>query len=95
MATGKKTGGRKKGTPNRSTVLGKQVIESLLNDYSESGLMADDFTKLDAKDRLTIAEKLMQYVLPKMQATSIDLNATDKKITIEEKLQQLSGDNDI
>ena len=49
MAIGKKTGGRKKGTPNKSTMLGKEVIVSLLADYSNSGLMTSDFMALDPK----------------------------------------------
>lgn len=92
MAIGKKTGGRKKGTPNKSTTLGKEVIVSLLSDYSESGLMTSDFMALDPKDRLIIAERLMQYTMPKMQATAIDLSAGDRKKTIEDRLAELAGD---
>lgn len=93
MATGKKTGGRKKGTPNKSTMLGKEVIVSLLSDYSESGLMLSDFMALDPKDRLVIAERLMQYTMPKMQATAIDLTTGDKEKTIEDRLAELAGDD--
>lgn len=92
MATGKKTGGRKKGTPNKATTLGKEVIVSLLSDYSCSGLMNADFMALDPKDRLVIAERLMQYTIPKMQATAIDLNTPDRDKTIEERLAELAGD---
>lgn len=93
MAIGKKTGGRKKGTPNKSSVLGKEVIVSLLSDYSSSGLMTSDFMALDPKDRLVIAERLMQYTMPKMQATAIDLNTADKEKTIEDRLAELAGDD--
>lgn len=93
MAIGRKTGGRKKGTPNKSTTLGKEVIVSLLSDYSGSGLMASDFMALDPRDRLIIAEKLMQYTMPKMQATAIDLNASDRDRTIEDRLAELAGDD--
>lgn len=94
MAIGKKTGGRKKGTPNKSSVLGKEVIVSLLSDYSSSGLMTSDFMALDPKDRLVIAEKLMQYTMPKMQATAIDLNTGDKEKTIEDRLAELAGEDE-
>ena len=93
MAIGKKTGGRKKGIPNKSTMLGKEVIVSLLADYSESGLMTSDFMALDPKDRLVIAERLMQYTMPKMQATAIDLNTGDKEKTIEDRLAELAGED--
>lgn len=92
MAIGKKTGGRKKGTPNKSTTLGKEVIVSLLSDYSESGLMTSDFMALDPKDRLIIAERLMQYTIPKMQATAIDISTGEKEKTIEDRLAELAGD---
>lgn len=93
MAIGKKTGGRKKGTPNKSTMLGKEVIVSLLSDYSQSGLMASDFMALDPKDRLVIAERLMQYYMPKMQATAIDLATGEREKTIEDRLAELAGDD--
>ncbi len=72
----KKTGGRQKGTPNKATAIGRQTILELLTNYSDSGLMSKDFLALeDPKDRLLIAEKLFQYVMPKMQSTAIDLSA--------------------
>lgn len=94
MATGKKTGGRQKGTPNKATLLGKSAIVELLTDYNNSGLMASDFATLDPKDRLAIAEKLMQYVMPKMQSTSVDLTTGQDTKTIEDMLRDLAGDNE-
>lgn len=93
MAIGRKTGGRKKGTPNKSTMLGKEVIVSLLSDYSNSGLLTSDFMALDPKDRLVIAERLMQYTMPKMQATAIDLSTSESEKTIEDRLAELANDN--
>lgn len=93
MAIGKKTGGRKKGTPNKSTMLGKEVIVSLLADYSNSGLMTSDFMALAPKDRLVIAERLMQYTMPKMQSTAVDITTGDKEKTIEDRLAELAGDD--
>lgn len=94
MALGKKTGGRKKGTPNKSTLLGKEVIVSLLADYADSGLMTSDFMALDPKDRLTIAEKLMQYTMPKMQSTAVDIASSDRGKTIEDRLAELAGEDE-
>lgn len=65
----------------------------LLSEYSSSGLMSSDFAALEPKDRLAVAEKLMQYVMPKMQSTAIDLNATDGKKTIEDTLAELAGED--
>jgi hypothetical protein len=38
-----------------------------------------------------IAEKLMQYIMPRMQSTSVDITSDAKK-TIEDRLQELSGE---
>lgn len=93
MALGRKTGGRKKGTPNKSTTLGKEVIVSLLSDYANSGLMTSDFEALDPKDRLVIAERLMQYTMPKMQSTAVDITTGDREKTIEDRLAELAGED--
>lgn len=74
--------------------MGKEVIVTLLADYSESGLMTSDFMALDPKDRLLIAEKLMQYTMPKMQSTAVDITAGDREKTIEERLAELAGEDD-
>lgn len=91
---GKKTGGRVKGTPNKATVMSKTIINALLADYSNSGLMSKDFLALDSKDRLTIAEKLMQYVIPRMQSTSVDLAVANDKKTLEETLATLADEDE-
>lgn len=87
---GKKYGGRQKGTPNKTTSMSKKIIAELLDNYSASGLMASDFEKLLAKDRLYIAKDLMQYVMPKMQAVAVDMDADVKTRTTEDKLLELS-----
>ena len=81
----KKMGGRAKGTPNKKTTETKECIARMLNDYQTSGLMESDFIKLEPKDRMAIAERFMQYLMPKMQATSMDitpsgLSELDKRI---------------
>lgn len=80
--------------PNKSTTLGKELIVSMLNNYSQSGEMTKDFLSLTPKDRLTIAERLMQYILPRMQTTAVDLNMADNRLTIEDRLSRLAGDDD-
>lgn len=86
-----KTGGRVKGTPNKATSMNKAVIADLLNTYSSSGLMSKDFMALEPKDRLAIAERLTQYVMPKMQAVSAEVN-DQRNLTIEDRLRELSGE---
>ncbi len=86
-----KTGGRVKGTPNKATSMSKAVISDLLNTYSSSGLMSADFMALEPKDRMAIAERLAQYVMPKMQSVSAEVN-DQRTLTIEDRLRELSGE---
>lgn len=85
-----KTGGRVAGTPNKTTAVTKEIITNLLSEYSASGDMSMDFKMLEPKDRLSIAEKMMQYVMPKIQSVAVDLDGGIKKVTIEQELLNLS-----
>lgn len=87
---GKKTGGRQKGTPNKVTTMSKAAIAEVLSGYNESGLLQSDFMLLKPLERITIAEKLMQYVMPKIQSVAVDLGGGDENRTIEDKLISLS-----
>ncbi len=88
----RKTGGRQKGSVNKVTAMTKAVISDLLSDYQDSGLMGSDFLALEPKDRFQCAEKMMQYIMPKMQSTSVDFNNKATKITIEQQLRELAED---
>lgn len=85
----KKYGGRTKGTPNKVTADMRATIKSLLDEYSGSGKMTDDFGRLEPKERLAVAEKLMQYAIPKLQATTLEVSEGATK-TIEDTLLELS-----
>lgn len=93
MAKGKKTGGRKAGTPNKTTAFSKSVIQEILTDYTSSDLFKEDMKKLDAKDRLDIMVKLMAFTTPKPQSVDMSITSTKPK-TIEDALQELSEEND-
>lgn len=93
----KKMGGRAKGTPNKKTTETKECIARMLNDYQDSGLMESDFKTLDPKDRMAIAERFLQYLMPKMQATSMDINPSglselDKRIAALGKEEEEESD---
>ena len=77
----KKTGGRVKGTPNKLTALNRKAIEGVLADYNRSGLFTQDFLSLEPKDRITIAERLIQYTTPKMQSNTVALAAENTECT--------------
>jgi hypothetical protein len=66
MARGKgtpKTGGRKKGTPNKATADLKAWISTLI--ASNMVQVEADLNALEPKDRCLFIEKLLQYVVPK------------------------------
>lgn len=89
-----KTGGRKAGTPNKTPKPLKVAIAKILEQYNESGQMEMDFNCIDPLERIKIAEKLMQYVVPKIQSVAVDVNNTDGNKTIEDRLRELSQQHD-
>ena len=76
---GKKTGGRQKGTPNKTTSTLRTAISKIVNDYYNSETLLEDINKLKPKERVDIMEKLAAYVVPKLQ--SVDVNAEVKSRT--------------
>ncbi len=91
MALGKKTGGRKAGTPNKTTAITKEAISKIIDEYNSSGMMQSDLMGLDPRDRLDIAVKLMNYVLPKVQSVALDVTGDIATKTIEDELTELAG----
>ena len=82
--TGKKHGGRAKGTPNKTTAETKDLLQQVLGkEVMKLGLMLG---KLDPIDRINALSKLLPYILPKQQETSIEIKqplteeARDKRI---------------
>lgn len=61
---GKKTGGRTKGTPNKTTSTVRGTLTSFLQTYTAERLRRD-FDELEAKDRIILYEKLLGYIVPK------------------------------
>ena len=62
--------GRPKGVPNKTTSDLKSWINQLVDGNREQ--FEKDLQKLEPKDRLTIIERLMQYVVPKQQSVSVE-----------------------
>lgn len=72
-------GGRTKGTPNKVSITLKEFIANIIDDNRAQ--IIQDLKSLDAKERLQMLERLMQYVIPKQQAQSLDmLKLTDEQI---------------
>tara|TARA_B110000003_G_scaffold260498_1_gene281372 strand:- start:134 stop:373 length:240 start_codon:yes stop_codon:yes gene_type:complete len=70
--TGKKFGGRKKGTPNKMTKELRSTLKDVL--FHEIEEIEDRLDLLDPKDRLELLIKLMPYALPKVTSISHKIN---------------------
>lgn len=90
---GRKTGGRVAGTPNKTSAVVRGAIAKMLDGYFNSETFEQDIAALDPKDRVAAMEKFAAYVAPKLQTTTLDV-ASETKKTIEDKLVELSGDDD-
>jgi hypothetical protein len=69
-----KTGGRKAGSPNKTTASVKEWLQFLIDNNRKQ--IEKDFLELDPKDRILLFEKFLQYTTPRMQAvqSTIDIN---------------------
>lgn len=70
----KKVGGRRAGTPNKSTASLRNWVRLFVTRNTKQ--MQSDLDALDPKDRLILLEKFMRYTIPQQQAVSaaVDLN---------------------
>lgn len=63
-----KSGGRKKGTPNKVTASVRQWLAQFVTDQIPT--IEADIKTLPPKDRVFVWERLLQYVTPKRQAVT-------------------------
>lgn len=70
--TGKKYGGRKKGTPNKLTKETKELLKNIV--HNELELIPNSLNNLDTLDRLEILIKLLPYVIPKIEVKNNQIN---------------------
>jgi hypothetical protein len=87
-----KAGGRQKNTPNKITSVTRQTISEFIAEYQNSGLMFKDFKSLEPRDRLMVAEKFLNYTIPKMQAQALEVSVNGGNKTIEDTLVALSDE---
>ena len=102
-----KTGGRVAGTPNKNkglkAMLG-DVLEAYLTpsietkDKDGNKLIASrfkmDFDGLDPDKRIKIAAEMLNYTIPKMQATAVDMTMGDRQRPLTERLAALVDGNE-
>lgn len=70
--TGKKYGGRQKGTPNKLTKEIRTVLKDLI--YKELDEIQEHLDSLEPKQRIELVIKLIPYVLPKVDSISHSAN---------------------
>lgn len=70
--TGKKYGGRQKGTPNRMTKELRVLLKDIM--YQELEEVQERFSLLEPKQRIELIIKLMPYVLTKVNSISHKTN---------------------
>ena len=77
-----KSGGRQKGTANKVSDTLKNHITGLLSDNWMQ--FAADIQKLEPLQRVQVYERLLTYVVPKIQSIAPEQNETDNIIIIRE-----------
>lgn len=76
---GNKTGGRQKGTLNKTTINLKNTINGIVERQFET--LESDLQGLDGRDKINFVLKLIEYILPKQREQKINFNdLTDQEI---------------
>lgn len=84
-----KTGGRKKGTPNKATAEAKEIIVQIVDNNAEKAQQMLDQI-VDPKDWLWCYVKLLEFVVPKKAAVQVTAEAkeSDLKSELEEMTER-------
>ena len=80
MSTREKTGGRTKGTPNRTTAETKELLQKIVN--KEIDNLGELLEKLEPLERVNAIAKLLPYIVPKTSEISLKENELPRKILI-------------
>jgi hypothetical protein len=75
MAHGKKTGGRKAGTPNKMTKTLRQQVEKIVQTMLAD--VPDALPGMETADRMKVLTALLPYVLPKLSSTDVEVNVEE------------------
>ena len=77
--------GRPKGARGKATNTIKSAIEDIVNDNIET--LKSDISKLSSRDRVTAITALCSYVIPKLQAVSVEQSIDYEYKRMEELLK--------
>lgn len=70
--TGQKFGGRKKGTPNKTTAEIREKYQTLISESIDK--LKEDIEALDPKDRIKAILELSKFVIPTLKATDLTID---------------------
>lgn len=92
--TGKKFGGRKKGTPNKTTKDLRSWLTAFLENKQQQ--IEKDWHKLTPSQRINLFERLLKFVLPTLQSAELKtdfekLSDTDVDKLLNEIYNNASG----
>ena len=82
-----KSGGRKKGTPNKITFGLRDFISKLL--FKNRKQIELDLQELTPKERILMLDKLLQYVIPKQREFDINAELPNKETEQEKRDKEL------
>ncbi|MDE6236470.1 MAG: hypothetical protein K2M45_01225 [Muribaculaceae bacterium] len=92
----KKSGGRKKGTPNKVSGTLREFISALIDESRDS--IKEDLQALQPRERLAFLEKMMKFVLPTPKDTpteeAVNFHNVRKIITFGGFDDDLWGENE-
>ena len=80
MATGIKTGGRTKGSLNRTTAETKELLQKIVSNELDN--ITDLLGKLEPKERIDALIKLLPYIVPRQSEVSITEPEPPKNIIV-------------
>lgn len=80
---GEKTGGRKKGVPNKTTQEVREMFSQLLSENLEQ--LRNDLSKLEPYQRVNALIKLSQFIVPRPTENHLTINSPEdfKKVVFE------------
>jgi hypothetical protein len=70
-----KTGGRKSGTPNKTTANLRSLINEFLADNFHA--VTQEFDQLETRDKINVYLKLLEFGVPKLTRTQTEVSGVD------------------
>lgn len=78
-----KSGGRKKGTPNRSTKEIQDRLKLIID--SNMDKLLSDFDELEPLDRVKTLSAYLKYVMPTYSSQALDVSLPEGKVNIHDE----------